>query len=291
MSLESGNFKGRRTSKKQRVEESHMRVGGFIAFVLCGYLFNRVLAVGYLPTDARRVWKASDMAVDLVPTCIFSVALAWLVRVNDAARCGSLYEGKIKTSVIALVFLATGPVFSGLGNIPGWSAISVSSASSAALPVSLIVVLVIVGLVGTAAVLVTFKAMYDEDLATTYIVTQLAVMGLFVVSYAVANAAYTNSAGNPKAQFYIPHMHHLYIGFLVASFGQAKGWASDLLLAIGLGIFVQGVGAYGFEPIVAPKKCALATMADVANIANGEFVTQFSNPLLQHCFTVVQIVF
>lgn len=279
----------RKTEKS--TTQTHLRVACFLVVVLCGYLFNRLVAIGRLPSDARRVWLGADAAVDLVPMCMFSVALAWLSRVVETERLASVFASATRAGVLACVFLATGPVFAGFGSIPSWSVLSVSSSTDVTLPASLITTLVLVGLVAFVLLAHTVRGVRDAGFLGTYVATQTAVLLLFVLSYVVANAAYGSHDGDRKRQFMIPHFHHFYIGFLVASFAQSPGWASDVLLAVGLGLFAQGIGSYGFAPMVAPKTCALATMADIASIVNGTFVTQFGNPFLAHCFTVVEIVF
>lgn len=166
---------------------------------------------------------------------------------------------------------------------------SISSSTNVSVPASLIVTLVFVSLLALVLLAFTVRGVHDAGFLGAYVATQSFVLTLFVLSYIIANVAYSSNDGNYKKQFSIPHFHHFYIGFIIASFAQVPGWASDVLFAVGLGLFVQGIGSYGFAPMVAPKSCALATMADLATIVGDTFVTNFSNPLLDHCFTVVSI--
>ena len=59
----------------------------------------------------------------------------------------------------------------------------------------------------------------------------------------------------PPTQLRAPHLHHLYIGLVVASFGCIDRLESVLLMAIGSGVFVQGLGAYGFAPLAVVSDC------------------------------------
>jgi len=51
------------------------------------------------------------------------------------------------------------------------------------------------------------------------------------------------------------HLHHLYIGLVIASFAQFDSFVSAALLAIGTGLFVHGIGAYGWAPLVKVSDC------------------------------------
>ena len=51
------------------------------------------------------------------------------------------------------------------------------------------------------------------------------------------------------------HLHHLYIGWALAIWADFNAPLSAVTLAVGAGIFVQGVGAYSFAPIFTPHQC------------------------------------
>lgn len=51
------------------------------------------------------------------------------------------------------------------------------------------------------------------------------------------------------------HVHHLYLGLAMAVWADTNRPVSAVLLAVGTGIFIQGLGAYSYEPITLPLGC------------------------------------
>ena len=51
------------------------------------------------------------------------------------------------------------------------------------------------------------------------------------------------------------HLHHLYLGWGLALWADVNEPLSAVTLAVGAGIFVQGVGAYSFAPVFSPLGC------------------------------------
>jgi hypothetical protein len=51
------------------------------------------------------------------------------------------------------------------------------------------------------------------------------------------------------------HLHHLYLGWALAAFGRFNNRVSGLTLAVGAGIFVQGVASYSFAPAFSGGGC------------------------------------
>lgn len=45
------------------------------------------------------------------------------------------------------------------------------------------------------------------------------------------------------------HLHHLYLGWALALWAELDHWLSALTLAVGVGIWLQGVGSYSFAPV------------------------------------------
>ena len=62
-------------------------------------------------------------------------------------------------------------------------------------------------------------------------------------------AFFGSSAVLLRRQHVDMHLHHLYLGWSLALFAELDHWLSAVTLAVGSGIFLQGVGAYSFAPI------------------------------------------
>jgi hypothetical protein len=69
-------------------------------------------------------------------------------------------------------------------------------------------------------------------------------------------------ASSKEAPVHI-HLHHLYIGWALALWCDVNAPISVVALAIGAGIFVQGIGAYSFAPVFTPNGCFETAAAQV----------------------------
>jgi hypothetical protein len=83
-----------------------------------------------------------------------------------------------------------------------------------------------------------------------YLASRAAVFAFYGAAVGVAQHAYENGDELRSA-----HLHHLYIAWGLAACAQFSHPVSAALLALAAGVFVQGVGAYGFDPILSPGGC------------------------------------
>lgn len=78
----------------------------------------------------------------------------------------------------------------------------------------------------------------------SYAAPRLALLG-----YAAGSAAVLSQSGHEL------HVHHLYLGIAIAIWADLSHPISAATLAIGAGIFLQGLAAYSFQPIALPRGC------------------------------------
>jgi hypothetical protein len=90
-------------------------------------------------------------------------------------------------------------------------------------------------------------------------------LGGIGVVYALACglAADSYSAARDVRQ---PHLHHHYIGIMLAACARFDRLHSGALLAVGVALLTQGVGAYGFDSLVEPGACRLVTFPRGENL-------------------------
>jgi Na+/H+ antiporter NhaD/arsenite permease-like protein len=87
-----------------------------------------------------------------------------------------------------------------------------------------------------------------------YVLTRVVMLVWF------ASAAVILARSSPPVHI---HLHHLYIGWALALWCDVNAPLSVVALAIGAGIFVQGIGAYSFAPVFSSRGCFETAAAQV----------------------------
>jgi putative Mn2+ efflux pump MntP len=100
------------------------------------------------------------------------------------------------------------------------------------------------------------RAVLPRAAYRAYLATRLAILAAYCAAMAAVSVAY--DAGRELRH---GHLHHLYVGVVVASFARFNHPFSGALLALGAGVFVQGVGAYGFAPLLTEAGCQVIRMS------------------------------
>jgi hypothetical protein len=177
------------------------------------------------------------VASDLYQLLQMGALLAWLSGLTTRAR----FAWFRSRPLYALVFLCTGPVFAAIGEAPGLqvSLATVGSWGAAAWLVMLAALGVIIAVVAWHARHAARVLSRRDRIA--YLASRAAVHVFFVAIWALMRLS-----GVGRAHFEATHLHHFFIGFLLALWGAFNHPLSATLLAIGAGIFVQGIGAYHY---------------------------------------------
>jgi hypothetical protein len=175
------------------------------------------------------------VTADLFQLFQMGALLAWLTGLLQQAR----FAWFRKRPIYAVVFLGTGPVFAGIGEIPGLqvSLATVDSWGPLAWVVMLAAAAVFAAVVRWHA-LHALRRLSRRDRAA-YLASRLVVHAFFFALWAVMRLLPVGRAG-----YEATHLHHFFIGFLLALWGCFNHPLSATLLAIGAGIFVQGISAY-----------------------------------------------
>ena len=180
------------------------------------------------------------------------IVLGWLQRVDEAHRFRYLTRN---AAWLLVLFFGAGPVYSAFNAVP---ALQVSLADTsrwrapawAALGVGAAVV----------AALLTWHARHawrtlPRRAFAAYLASRLAPFVFYGIAVGAARAAF--DAGDELRE---PHLHHAARALAVAAFGRFNRPASAAALAVAAGIFVQGVGAYGFDPFMQAAGCRTLTL-------------------------------
>jgi len=139
------------------------------------------------------------------------------------------------------VFMLTSPVFGSLDLIPALSRFSLTTGGHQSILFSMLVGLLILGAAALVGFHVAWAFMYNSPIAgATYVASRGIVWTCYIVYFFEANKHWW-------LQF---HLHHFMIGYMIAILAEFNHPVSVLLLAIGSGIFVQGLAAYAADPLI-----------------------------------------
>ena len=86
--------------------------------------------------------------------------------------------------------------------------------------------------------------------AAVFALSRAGAIAFYAASYVVFHKERRDTPGSAF------HLHHLYIGWLLAQWGAFNRWPSGALLAIATGIFVQGIAAYEFADLFCDARCS-----------------------------------
>lgn len=139
------------------------------------------------------------------------------------------------------VFMLTSLVFGSLDLIPALSRFSLTTGGHQSILFSILIALLVLGAAALIGLHIAWAFMYNSPIAgATYIASRAIVWVVYIIYFVQANRKWW-------LQF---HLHHFMIGYMIAILAEFNHPISVLLLAIGSGIFVQGLAAYAADPLI-----------------------------------------
>ncbi len=270
-----------------------LRMGALLLLLFAGYCVTRLITRLGLPSDGRRSWRAGDVAgartlasriaciaciaacigapactptaelcrrsgaADVGPLLAGGVVLGWLVRVDEAARWRFLASRRNGPALL-LLFFGVSPVYSALNQVPGLQ-ISLADLSVWKAPAW---TAVSCGAAVVASLLAWHVRHAWRTLPRQDCLAYLACRAL-IFAFLGAAVGGAERAFEQGRELRSPHLHHLYLAWALAACGAFNHRASAALLALAAGVYAQGVGAYGFDPLLADGGCKNFTMPAV----------------------------
>lgn len=210
-----------------------------------GYLVQRMSCRLGVPSDCLKETSYFEFFSDITCLALYGLALGWLVGITEHSRFRWLYSPKRWYAGVA--FLGTPVVYSALSNIDALKH-DFADVASWGIP--------FVALWSTGMTVIVFSIIWHIKKAwqragpatfATYICLRGILLGWFVIS---ALLLAHSSSTHVKI-----HLHHLYLGWALALWADVNEPFSAYTLAIGAGIFCQGIAAYSFAPIFTEQGC------------------------------------
>lgn len=212
----------------------YVGVGVWLVVLVIGWLESRALCVwcGF-PSDCHDadLWS---VYTDMVRLCEKGVCLSWLCDLPSIQPT----IGTRKSAALFGLFLAVGPAFARIGQIPALQSSLSSFGARWDAPTIVYLVVFVMLLVLLVYQHVAVGRAHGKRTLAAYAATRLGLL-LFYAGFGVA-----------LSQQYHIHEHHLYVGFVVASAAYGEDTVSLLLLTCGSAVMVQGIGAYNYATII-----------------------------------------
>jgi hypothetical protein len=183
------------------------------------------------PLDAapRHDWAA--LANDVTVLGVFGVVIAFITGVHEPER----FEWLASAPWFAFAFFGTCFFFGALDEVPGFQA-SLSTSASWPAQTWVVVVTALLAVAAGCGWLVRLAFRLGARTGCTYVASRTASLAVLGIQVACAQGGTF-------------HLHHYYLGFLIALWGSMNTWVSDALLAVGCGLLAQGLAAYHAAPL------------------------------------------
>ena len=178
--------------------------------------------------------------------------LGWLLRVDEAHRFR--YLTRNAWWLLVLFFLAA-PAYSAFNSVPSLQ-VSLADLSAWRAPAWAALG---VGAAAAAALLCWHAVHAWRTLPRRAFAAYMASRAAPFIYYGIAVGA-ARAALNAGAELREPHLHHAALALGIAAFGRFNHPVSAAVLAVAAGIFVQGIGAYGFGPLMQEAGCRNLTL-------------------------------
>lgn len=229
--------------------QQYFALSFWYAMLLANACFTRLLCHKGIPHDChRREDKLGELhSLQILLTMGFILAVLCAVIHKD--RFGYLFNvtpnGHFRGLIFIVVFMGTSLVWGSLDLVPSLSTFSLTTSGEKS---SLFTALLYVLTFGAVALIVFhgILAFKHNPLRgfLAYALSRLTIWAMYVLFF-------IESEKTAMVDF---HLHHYMVGFLIAILAEFNHPISLLLLAIGSGIFVQGLAAYSADPLINRKE-------------------------------------
>lgn len=231
--------------------QRYFALGFWFLLLLANAAFTRLVCHYGIPQDCQ---LHDDRIKDLhsVQRLLFmGFILAVLAGIMEPVRFGYLFSmtrsGYFRGVFFILIFMGTSPAWGSLDLFPSLSKFSIATGGDDGERKDLFDVLRLALLIGGATlVLFHFAWAFVFNPIQGFLAYTISRVTIWLLYVAFFVESSKKDSGH-TADF---HLHHYMIGFLFAILAEFNNPISLLLLAIGSGVFVQGIAAYNADPLI-----------------------------------------
>lgn len=210
-------------------------IGGYLLLLIIGLLEARLMCYYDLPSDCRKTinnWNIYENTTNILEKGMVLILISNLtINIKKIVR-------KLSLLLYIILFLITGPLFALAGEFPGMQ--TSLATFTVGFNISFIVYL-------SCLILITVLLSYELYIILRYHGK------LYLVCYGFSRfliILYYFIFSLLLSKEYNIHIHHLYIGYIIACLAHDNKFISWISLSIGSGIMVQGIGSYNFATII-----------------------------------------
>lgn len=225
--------------------EQYFALAFWIFLLLTNACFTRIVCQYGIPADCDSSTNTVDFVKTLHELVIFGFILAIFTGIAHEARFMWIFRFSAKYPhgiIYMLLFFGTVPVYGWLSDLPSLNSFSLTSTSTFHAANFVILVLLVVTVAALAIWHIWYAYGNSSGLSEgfwAYLIVRMVWVGIYVAYFYCASSLTTVAF----------HLHHYVVGFLLALLAEFDQWPSLILLAVGTGIMVQGIAAYGADPI------------------------------------------
>lgn len=204
---------------------------------------TRIVCQHGIPEDCQANTNTVDFVKTIHELLIYGMILAIFVGVDHEERFVWLFRFRKRNPrgiLFLVIFFAASPVYGMLSEVESLKHFSLTTESSFGAINQIIFAVLIGGAIALSIWHVYFAwATNNKKGFIAYIVSRIVIIGVFVAYFLAASDMST----------YVFHLHHYAVGFMFAVIAEFNHPLSLVALAAGAGVMVQGMAAYGADPI------------------------------------------
>lgn len=215
------------------------------ALLLTNVCLTRLLCHRGIPHDCHdRTDKLRELhSLQVLVTMGFIIAV--LCGVIQQDRFGYIFnmtsEGYYRGAIFIFFFMGSSIVWGSMDLLPSLSAFTLTTSGEKDNHFTILLYGLTIGAAGLIAFHFVWAFRYNSFKGfLAYAISRVSIWTLYVMLFIESNKTI-------MADF---HLHHYMVGFLIAIIAEFNHPISLLLLAIGSGIFVQGLAAYNADPLI-----------------------------------------
>ena len=214
----------------------HARMACWLGLLASNWLVVKACCEVGLPTACAAGWDMARSFTGLQTLLLYGALLGFFVDIQDEHRFGALFRRPRCWGFLG-AFVLTPAIFSAFEDVHALRGTGPRSAVA-------VIVALLVGSAACAALAwhVKFAARMPRVAFRAYVLARVVPIACY--------ACYVGAMGSEYALRFQPE----WVAFLCAAFCEFNHPTSVIFLAVSLGVFVQGLGAFG-DPMFVPERC------------------------------------
>lgn len=219
----------------------YLQILSWTLLLLSGWGLSKILCKRtQFPSDCSSNSTYLETMDDIQNLLMYGFIQGFFINIIDKNYFSYLFHRK--RWWFFLLFFISGPIFALIGNNKKMGSSLDSSSSLTSFQITVYVILGIVIFSLLSFIIYHKYKRYPKNYFLTYIVSRFSIIFFFLIYFIIISVKKDNF-----------HFHHYFLAWVLSLFADGQDIVSIGLLAISSGIFVQGIGSYGADPLFTEK--------------------------------------